>query len=200
MAGLARCCLDLHGSRRNLGNFKFEEPLDQPGVASTHHDLWTLGRLADLHDVGLEARAMLVALVGNLFRLRQEGFDLSEVEQRVAIVGLLDDAGDDVTLATCILFVLEITLDLTNALQDDLLGRLSGDPAEVVGSIVPLPGDVAVLVEFLSVDANLARVWVDGDNCLLGRVGAPLVGSYQRVGQGVEQRLHRDALVASDLS
>ena len=39
------------------------------------HDLGTLSRLADLHDVGLKPGVGLRALEGNLLSLRQEGFD-----------------------------------------------------------------------------------------------------------------------------
>ena len=81
---------------------------------------------------------MLVALVGHLLGLGQQGLDLAEVEQRVAVVALLDDAGDDVALAAGVLLVLQVALGLADALEDDLLGRLGGDAAEVVGRVVPL--------------------------------------------------------------
>ena len=156
-------------------------------MAPADHDLGALGRLADLDDVGLEAGAVLVALVGHLLGLGQQRLDLAQVEQGVAVVGLLDDAGDDVALAPGVLLVLEVALGLADALQDDLLGRLGGDPPEVVGRVVPLPDDVAVLVELLAVDPDLARLGVDRDDRLLGRVGEALVGGDEGVGQGVEQ-------------
>ena len=143
---------------------------------------------------------MLVALVGDLLGLGQQRLDLAQVEQGVAVVGLLHDAGDDVALAPGVLLVLHVALDLADALEDDLLGRLRRDAAEVVRRVVPLADDLAVLVELLAVDADLARVGVDGDDGLFGRVGAALVGGHQRVGQGVEQRLDRDPLVAGDLA
>ena len=58
---------------------------------------------------------MLVVLEGHLFRLRQQGFDLAEVEQRVPVVALLDDAGDDVALAAGVLLVLEVPLGFADA-------------------------------------------------------------------------------------
>ena len=81
---------------------------------------------------------MVVALVLHLLGLRQQRLDLAEVEQRVALVGLLDDAGDDVALAARVLLVLHLALGLADALQDHLLGGLRGDAAEVVGRVVPL--------------------------------------------------------------
>ncbi len=164
------------------------------------HDLGALGGLADLDDVGLEARAVLVALVGDLFGLGQQCLDLAQVEQGVAVVGLLHDPGDDVTLAAGVLLVLHVPLDLADPLEDHLLGRLGRNAPEVIGRVVPLADDFAVLVELLAVDADLAGVGIDGDDGLLGRVGAALVGGHQRVGEGVEQRVDRDPLVACDLS
>ena len=67
------------------------------------------------------------------------------------------------------------------------------------GRVVPLPDDVAVLVELLAVDPDVAGVGVDGDHGLLGRVGHALVGGHQGVGQGVEQGVDADALVLGDL-
>ena len=163
-------------------------------------DLRPLGRLADLDDVRLQPGAVLVALVGDLLGLGQQGLHLAQVEQGVAVVGLLDDAGDDVAFLAGVLLVLLVPLDLANALEDDLLGRLGGDAAEVVGRVVPLVEDVAVLVELLAVDADLAGLRVDRDDRLLGGVRASLVGGDERVGQRVEQRVDRDALVPGDLA
>ena len=143
-------------------------------MAAADHDLGTLGGLAHLDDVGLQPGAVLVALVGDLLGLGQQGLHLAQVEQGVAVVGLLDDAGDDVALAAGVLLVLEVPLDLADALQDDLLGRLGRDPAEVVGRVVPLADDVAVLVELLPVDPDLTGLGVDGDHRLLGGVGRRL--------------------------
>ena len=140
---------------------------------------------------------MLVALVGDLLGLGQQRLDLAQVEQGVAVVGLLHDAGDDVALAPGVLLVLHVALDLADALQDHLLGGLRGDAPEVVRRVVQLADNLALLVELLPVDTDLARVGVDGDHGLLGHVGAALVGRHDRVGQGVEQRLDRDPLVTA---
>src|ERR1700730_12963763 len=156
-------------------------------MGAADDDLRTLGGLADLDDVGLEASVVLVALEGHLFGLRQERLDVAEAEERVAVVALLDHAGDDVALAAGVLLVLLVALGLADALQDDLLGGLRGDAAEVVGGVVPFAGDVAVLVEFLAVDADVAGVGVDRDHGLLGRGRDALVGGDEGVGERVEQ-------------
>jgi len=60
--------------------------------------IWDPCRLAHFDDVRLEPGPVLIALVGHLFGLGQERLHLAEVEQRVSVVALLDDAGDDVAL------------------------------------------------------------------------------------------------------
>ena len=68
---------------------------------------------------------------GNLLGLGQQRLDPTEVEEGVAAVVLLDDAGDDVALAAGVLLVLELALGLADALGHDLAGGLGGDATEV---------------------------------------------------------------------
>ena len=138
---------------------------------------------------------MVVPIAGNLLRLWQERLDPAQIEQRVARVGLLDDPGDDVAFATRVLLVLHLALGLANALQDDLLRRLRGDPAEVGGRVVPLPHDVAFFVELLRDHADLAGLHVYLDQRFLGRVGHALVRGHERVGQRLEHDLLGDPLL-----
>ena len=79
------------------------------------------------------------------------------------MIGLLDDAGDEIAFAAFVEVEDLLALGIAQPLHDDLLGGLRGDPAEVVRGVLPLPGDVAVLVELLAVDDDLAGVGVDGD-------------------------------------
>ena len=191
---------NLDDARRNLGDLKLKETLDQTWVGPRHHDLRALGGFADFHDVGLETGAVLVALVGNLLCLRQKGLDATEVQKGVPVISLLDDAGDDVTLSTGVLVVLHVALDFTNALHDDLLGRLGGDTAEVLRGVIPFADHIALGVEFLAVDTNLAVFGVDRYHRLFGGVGQPLVGGDQCIGERVEQRVDADALVTGNLA
>ena len=167
-------------------------------MGTADDDLGALGGLANLDDVRLQPGAVLVALVGNLLGLGQQRLDPAQVEQRVALVVLLDDAGDDVALAAGVLLVLHVPLGLADALEDHLLGRLGGDATEVVGGVLPLPHDVAVLVELLGVDVDLAGVGVDRDDGLLGGLGHALVGGDQGVGQSLEEGVDGDALLPLD--
>ena len=198
MPGLPGDRLDLDHALDDLGHLELEQPQDEPGVRAGHDDLRALRGAAHLDDVGLQAGAVLVALVGHLLRLGQQRLHLAEIEQRVAVVGLLDDPGDDVALAAGVLLVLHLALRLADALEDDLLGRLGGDAAEVGRGVVPLADDPAVLVEFLRDHPDLAALGVDLDERLLGGVGHPLVGRHERVGQSLEQDLEVDPLLPFD--
>jgi len=60
----------------------------------------------------------------HLLGLRQEGLDPAQIQQRVARVALLDDAGHDVALAPGVLLVLEVPLGLADPLGHDLPGGL----------------------------------------------------------------------------
>ena len=197
--GLAGAGLDLDDAVGDLGHLELEEALDEARMGAAHDDLRALGGLADLDDVGLDPAAGLGTLVGDLLGLGQQRLDPTEVEQGVARVGLLDDAGDDVTLAAGVLLVLHLPLDLTDALDHDLLGGLGGDATEVVGGDVELGADrLAVLVELLGHDPDLDGVGIDGDPRVLVGAGHPLVGRLQRVGERAEERVDRDALVGGE--
>ena len=84
-------------------------------------------------------------------------------------------------------------------MEDHLLGRLRGDAAEVVGRVVPLAGDIALFVELLRDDADVAGLGVDLDERFLRRVGQALVRGHQRVRQCLEHDLDGDALLALDV-
>ena len=202
VAGLAGGGLDLDDAAADLGDLELEQALDEAGVGAADDDLRALGGLADLDDVRLEAGAVLVALVGDLLGLGQEGLDLAEVEQRVAVVGLLDDAGDDVALSAGVLLVLLVALGLPDALAHHLLGGLGGDAAEgglVLLDLELLAHGLAVLVELLGPDVVLAGVGIDVDPAVLPGTGHALVGRLEGVGERLEQRLDRDAPELRDL-
>ena len=194
MPGLAGDGLDLDDTVEQLGNLELEQPAHEPGVRARHDDLRALGGLAHLDDVRLHARAVVVAVARDLLGLRQQRLDPTEVEQRVAGVGLLDDAGDDVALAAGVLLVLHLALGLADPLQDHLLRGLRGDAPEVGGRVVPLAGDVALFVELLRDHADLTGLDVDLDERFLGRFGHPLVRGDERVRERLEHDLFGNAL------
>ena len=155
-----------------LRHFEFEQPPHEARVRARHHDLRAFRGLADLDDVRLHPGAVVVVVARDLLGLREQRFDPAEVEQRVARVGLLDDAGDDVAFAARVLLVLHLAFGFADALQDHLLRGLRGDAPEVFGRVVPLADDVAVFVEFLRDHVDVAGLDVDLDERFFGGVRA----------------------------
>ena len=169
VAGLARDVGDLDEAVGDLRDLELEELLDQLGVAAGDDDRRTLRRGRDLLDHGLDALGVVVALALDLLGLGQQRLDaFAQLHERVAGVGLLHDAGDQLADPVAVLLVHHVALGLADALQDHLLGGLRGDAAEVVGRDVLLVDLVAVFGELLRVDfrflgfAHLARLGVDG--------------------------------------
>ncbi len=195
VSGLARDRADLDDTVDELRYLEFEEAAHETGVRARNDDLRALGRLAHLDDVGLHARAVVVAVARDLLGLWQQRLHPAQVEQGVAGVGLLDDAGDDVALAARVLLVLHLALGLADPLQDHLLGGLRGDAPEVGGRVVPLPRDVALFVELLGDHPDLAGLDVDLDERLLGGLGHALVRGDERVGERLEHDLLGDPLL-----
>src|SRR6185295_5691449 len=219
VAGLARDRLDLDHAFLDLGHLHLEQALEQPRVRAADHDLWALGTTTDLGDVGLEPLAVAVGLRGHLLRLGQQRFDLAEIEQGVATLGLLHDAGHDVALAAGELFIGHLTLRIAELLEDHLLGGLRADPAaEVLGDLDFLLGQhlhldaLAVLgidlLEHLLEHAHLAGLRVDlgaePDEVVIG-VGVLLLprglvrGRHGFV-EALQDRLEGDPLLAFELA
>ncbi len=136
--------------------------------------------------------------VGHLLGLREQRLDLAEVEQRVALVALLDDAGDDVALAARVLLVLALALGLADALAHHLLGGLGGDAAEVVWRVVACVDPVALFVDVVRHHPDVAGEGVDLDLGLVSRARHALVGGCERVGECLEQDVDRDALLGGE--
>ena len=132
-------------------------------MRTADHDLWALRSLANLDDVRLHAAAWLGALERHLLGLRQQRLDPTEVEQGVAAVGLLNDAGDDVAFTVRVFLELAIALGLTDALVHHLTEGLGGDTAKLssVGGVVALVDPVALFVDVICNELHLHRVGVD---------------------------------------
>jgi hypothetical protein len=89
------------------------------------------------------------------------------------IRALLDDASDDVALATLELTEYVLVGNVAQALVDDLFGRESRDATEVIRLFFCLADDVALVVVFWHKDVNLAGFTVEFNALLAtgGRVG-----------------------------
>ena len=163
-------------------------------MGSAHDDLWALSGLADFNNVGLDAGRVIGTLVRDLLRLRQQRLNSTKVKQCVARIGLLNHAGDDVTLTARVLFVLQLSLSLTDPLRHHLTSGLGSDAAEVVGRDVELlTNGFAFFVKLLGEDPELERVGVNRDPGILACTRHPLVRGLQRIGERSKERVNADA-------
>ncbi len=138
VAGLTGDADDLDQLVGDLRHLELEQALDQLRAAARDDDRRPFGRVGDVGDHRLDPHPVVVALVVDLLGLGQQRLDpLAQLDQRVALVGLLDDPGDQLADPVLVLVVHHLPLGLADPLQDHLLCGLGGDPAEVFG------GDVA---------------------------------------------------------
>jgi hypothetical protein len=99
---------------------------------------------------------MLGPFAVHLLGARQERLHpLAQLDERVARIRLLDDAGDELAHAVLVLVEHHVPLGLADALEDHLLGGLRGDAAEVLRRGVALVDLIAVLREPLGIDLRL---------------------------------------------
>ena len=115
-------------------------------MAPADDDLWALCLAPDFEDVGLDPRSSLQSFVGDALRRRHQGLGITEVENQVAMVGLLHEARDEVALAAFVEVEYLLTLGVAEALQNHLLGGLRGDSSEVIRGVFPLADDIAVFI------------------------------------------------------
>src|SRR5579884_4005073 len=140
VAGLARDAPDLDEPVGDLRHLELEQRLDQLRVAAREDHLRPLRARPDLGDHRLDPRALLVALAVDLLGARQERLDLAEVDEHVvAVARLLDDPRHHLADAVDVLLVHHLPLGLPDPLEDHLLRRLGGDPAEVLRRDVLAP-------------------------------------------------------------
>ena len=95
-------------------------------------DLAADRRALDIQDIGLDTITPLIALAGDLLPLGQDGLGPPEIHIEIAPLDPLDKAGDHLPLSVLILVVGRLPLRIPDPLHDDLLGRLGGDPAQVL--------------------------------------------------------------------
>ena len=102
-------------------------------MGAADEDLRPADGAPDLEHERLDVLADAVVLERALLGRRQDRLDvLADVEDDRARLDPVDRAGDELALAAGELVEDLVALDLADALQDDLLGRLGADPAEDV--------------------------------------------------------------------
>ena len=200
VARFTRASLDFHDAIGDFGNFKLKESLDETRVRTGHHDLWTLRGLANFDDVRLDARVRLGTLVRHLLRLGKQCLDLAEVKQCVAVVGLLDDASDDVAFTVRVFLKLAVTLDFADLLPHHLAEGLRGDTTEffLLRRVVALVDPVAVIIEVVCGEAHVQVLRVDLNDHFIGRAGTLFVGSGKCFHQHLQQGINGNAAVGGE--
>src|SRR5438067_5770947 len=131
-ARLPRRPLHLHDTLVDLRHLLAEELDQQAGMRPREDDLRALGGELDVENEGADAIALPVALARDLFLLRQDRVGPAEVHDDVLLLEALHDAGDELAFAALELVVDDVALGVAHALDDVLLRRLRGDPAELL--------------------------------------------------------------------
>ena len=160
IAGLAGQGPDRDDLVGDLGDLQLEEAADEVGVGPAEDDLDPLADLADVEDDGADPLVGVVALAGDLLAAGQQGVGLAEVDGDRPALEPLDGAGDEVAALVLELVEEAVALGLADLLDDDLLGRLGGDPAEarrgpsgspsLVASILPVSGSILTVISSAS--------------------------------------------------
>src|SRR5205085_3608852 len=114
-----------------LGHFLGEQLLHEIGVGAAEEDLRAARFAADRHDQRADAVADADHLARDLLIATDDAFGAAEVDDNVTELDALDDAGDDLGDPILELFILTLALGIADLLEDDLLGGLGGDPAEL---------------------------------------------------------------------
>ena len=104
-------------------------------MGAADHDLGAFFGDGDVDDVNLDALALAQHLAGHLLVVGQDGLVFAQIDDDDAAHGidLEHDGGDDLVRLALHLGVHLAALGLAQGLADDVLGRLGGDAAELLG-------------------------------------------------------------------
>ncbi len=164
-ARIARHRLDLDDAVVDLRHFHLEQLGHELRMGARQEDLRAALLAAHVVDIGAHAVAVLVVLARDQFVAADDRLAAAEVDDHVAVLDALHRAVDDLADAILVFVELAVALGLAHLLDDDLLGRLGGDAAEIhrrqlLGDEV---SDLGVGVPVARVaQRNLPGVFVDG--------------------------------------
>ena len=102
-------------------------------MGARQEDLRAARLLAHVVDIGAHALALAEALAREQLVAAQHGFGAAQIDDDIAVLDALDEAVDDFGHPVLELEVLALPLGVADLLDDDLLGGLRGDPAEIDG-------------------------------------------------------------------
>ncbi len=212
-ARIARGGLDLDDSVVNLGHFLREQLLHEVGMGAAEENLRPARLAADGHDQRADAVADADHLARDLLVAADDALGAAEVDDDVAELDALDDAGDDLADAVLELFILALALGIADLLEDHLLGGLGGDPPEFDRRqrVDDEVADARVLVELLgALEVDLLEMilgllddFEDAPQAQVAGLGVELgadvvLGAIAGAGGALDRVFHRlddDALV-----
>src|SRR5690606_4612531 len=84
-------------------------------------------------DIGAYTITIFVGFAGDQFVATDDRLAAAEIDDDVTIFDALDGAVDDLADAILVFLILPVALGLAHLLDNDLLGRLGGDTAEIHG-------------------------------------------------------------------
>src|SRR5262249_30622153 len=122
-----------HGAVVDFRHFLLEQLDEERGIRARQDDLRPLRVLRHGLDDGAHAVADGVVLRARLLLARNLRLDAADFGDDVAALEALDHRVDDLADPLAELAVDLLALGLAHPLGDDLLGRLRGNPAELLG-------------------------------------------------------------------
>ena len=134
--GLAGDGLDLNGAVIDLGNLQLKHTLDKAGMGAADGDAGAAVRCQNIHDIDLHGLTLGEGLAGDLLIAGQHGgAALAQIQHNVAALGVDGDnrGGDQLMCAGLHLAALQVALTLAQTLTDDMLCRLGGNAAKLLG-------------------------------------------------------------------
>ena len=117
----------------DLGHFLAEELGHELRVRAREEDLRPAHLAAHVEQVGADAVAGAEGLARDHLVAAHDALAAAEIDDDVAVLDALDEAVDDLADAVLVLVELAVALGVAHLLDDDLLGRLRGDAAEIEG-------------------------------------------------------------------
>ena len=130
-AGIAGDRLHLDDAVVDFRHFLGEELGHELRMGARQENLRAALLAADVVDVGADAVAVAEVFARDQLVAAHDALAAAEIDDDVAVLDALDLAVDDLADAVLELLVLAVALGLAHLLDDDLLGRLGGDAAEI---------------------------------------------------------------------
>src|SRR5690606_4672562 len=108
-----------------------EELGHELGMGARQEDLRAALLAAHVVDVGAHTIAIAEGLARNQLVAAHDALAAAEIDDDVAVLDALDLAVNDLADAILVFLVLAVALGIAHLLDDDLLGGLGGDAAEI---------------------------------------------------------------------